>query len=384
MKPRREMRHFVRPIPRRVGTEPSALVSPSEARNRTALGGGDSDVDGVGIALGFAPDSPFLQFIVSRFDIHNGDGVNLRGLDLNLLPVFEAVFDEGSITRASERLNLTQPAVSNALSRLRAALGDPLFVRSALGVAPTPAAKALIGPVREALARLRSGLDRSAGFDPRSSNRVFNVAMRDISSSIIAPGIAKVLQGMSTEVRFHGHHMDRADIPDGLAEGRLDLAIDIPSLARPELASTPLVSDRYVCVMRKDHPAARGRFDLARFLSLQHIAVSSRRSGKGLVDLALSRMGERLRPVMRLPLYQTGFHVVMDSDFALVAPATLARRYDVAIRELPFGPPVIDLMLFWRRDASADPAIAWAREQVMAAVPQTSAAASGERGGRKR
>ena len=92
--------------------------------------------------------------------------MNLRAIDLNLLPVFEAVFAEGGITRAAERLNLTQPAVSNALARLRAAFDDQLFVRTAGGMAPTPAAKAMIGPVREALAQLRVGLDRQAAFDP--------------------------------------------------------------------------------------------------------------------------------------------------------------------------------------------------------------------------
>jgi DNA-binding transcriptional LysR family regulator len=294
--------------------------------------------------------------------------MNLRSIDLNLLPVFEAVYVERSLTRAGEVLHVTQPAVSNALARLRAAFGDPLFVRAGRGVVPTPAAQTLIGPVREALTRLRAGLDPAAAFDPKTSQRVFNIAARDTSSSAILPVLMKKLQQSAPEVRLQCLTVERQDIPLELAAGRLDFAIDLAILARPDLDSAPLVTDRWVCVLRRDHPKAKRKLTLQTFLALNHITASSRRSGRTIVDEALSRHGERMRPAIRLPQYQPAFHIAMSSDLALVAPLSLAKRYDVAIRDLPFETPSLDLLLFWRRDTGDEPALRWMRGEVVAAA----------------
>jgi DNA-binding transcriptional LysR family regulator len=294
--------------------------------------------------------------------------MNLRAIDLNLLPVFEAVYVERSLTRAGEVLHVTQPAVSNALARLRAAFGDPLFVRSGRGVAPTPTAQTLIGPVREALTRLRSGLDAGAAFDPKTSERVFNIAARDTSSSAVLPVLASKLKRVAPGVRLHIHINERPDIPVELAAGRLDLAIDLAVLARPDLDSAPLISDRWVCVLRSDHPKAKRKLTLETYLKLGHIVASSRRTGRTIVDEALSRLGLKVRPFIRLAHYQPAFHIVMSSDLALVAPLSLARRYDVAIRELPFDTPSLDLLLFWRRDNGEEPAIRWLRDEIVAAA----------------
>jgi DNA-binding transcriptional LysR family regulator len=297
-----------------------------------------------------------------------GDDMNLRSIDLNLLPVFEAVYVERSLTRAGEVLHVTQPAVSNALARLRAAFGDPLFIRAGRGVVPTPAAQTLIGPVREALTRLRAGLDPAAAFDPKTSQRVFNIAARDTSSSAILPVLMKRLQQAAPEVRLQCVTVERQDIPLELAAGRLDFAIDLAALTRPDLNSAPLIRDRWVCVLRRDHPRAKRRLTLQAFVSLNHIVASSRRTGRTIVDEALSRVGERIKPLIRLQHYQPAFHIVMSSDLALVAPLSLAKRYDVAIRELPFDTPSLDLLLFWRPDTGEEPAIRWLRDEIVAAA----------------
>jgi DNA-binding transcriptional LysR family regulator len=297
-----------------------------------------------------------------------GDAMNLRAIDLNLLPVFEAVYVERSLTRAGEVLNVTQPAVSNALARLRDVFGDPLFVRAGRGVAPTAKAETLIAPVREALIRLRSGLDPASAFDAKTSERAFNIASRDTSSSAVIPRLVKRLEKIAPDVRLHFHVVERHDIPLELASGRLDFAFDLALLARPELDSAPLFSDRWVCVLRKDHPRAKQKLTLKAFLALRHIVASSRRQGRTVVDEALSRIGEKVRPAMRTPLYQPAFHTVMSSDLALLAPLSLARRYDVAVRDLPFETPSLDLLLFWRRDSAQEPALRWLRGEILASV----------------
>jgi len=294
--------------------------------------------------------------------------MNLRVIDLNLLPIFEAIYAERSLTRASEVLHVTQPALSNALVRLRRAFGDPLFIRSGRGMSPTPVAEQLIGPVRDAMARLRSGLDRGAGFDPGSSERAFNVAAGEVAASALAPMLARRLVKEAPRVRFFFHQTDRAAIPIELAARRLDLAVDIAALAQPDLESRPFLEDPYVCVLRRGHPSARRRLTIELLLKLPHVAVSRRRGGRTVVDLALNRLGERLRPVMRFPHYSAAFHVVATTDFALIAPLSLARTYDVTIRPLPLTGLNLILHLHWRRDTHEDPACVWAREALVAAM----------------
>jgi len=294
--------------------------------------------------------------------------MNLRGIDLNLLPIFEAIYTERSLTRASEVLHVTQPALSNALVRLRRAFGDPLFIRSGRGMTPTTEAEQLIGPVRDAMARLRAGLDRGQGFDPKSSERAFNIAAGEVATSALAPTLANSLLVEAPRVRFFFHQTDRAAIALELAARRLDFAIDIAALAQPDLESRPFLEDPYVCVLRRGHPSARRRLTLDLLLRLTHIAVSSRRGGRTVVDLALNRIGERLRPVMRFPHYAPAFHVVTTTDFALIAPLSLARIHDVVIRPLPLEGLNLTLYLHWRRDTDKDPATVWARGHLVAAL----------------
>ncbi len=294
--------------------------------------------------------------------------MNLRGIDLNLLPIFEVIYTERSLTRASEVLHVTQPALSNALVRLRRAFGDPLFIRSGRGMTPTPEAEQLIGPVRDAMARLRAGLDRGLGFDPKSSERAFNIAAGEVATSALAPILASGLMAEAPRVRFFFHQTDRAAIPLELASRRLDFAIDIAALTQSDLESRPFMEDPYVCVLRRGHRAARQKLTLELLLRLTHVAVSSRRGGRTVVDLALNRTGERLRPVMRFPHYSPAFHVVTTTDFALIAPLSLARIHDVVIRPLPLDGLNLMLHLHWRRDTDKDPACVWARDHLVSAL----------------
>jgi DNA-binding transcriptional LysR family regulator len=294
--------------------------------------------------------------------------MNLRGIDLNLLPVFEAIYVERSLTRAGEVLNVTQPAVSSALGRLRQVLDDPLFVRHGHGVAPTPAAEALIGPVREGLARLRTGLDVNRPFVPAKTEQVFNVAAGDVAVSALMPQLATALAESAPGARFYFYQTDRAVLAGELAAGRIDLAIDIESFDRTELESVELLRDHYVCAMRKGHPAMRRTLDLDNFLSLRHVAVSGRRAGHTVVDLALNRLGKRLNPHVRFVHYAPAFGVVMGTDLALVTPSTLAEVWDVDTRPLPIEVPALTLRLFWRRENDSDAGIRWARELLMDCV----------------
>ena len=315
-----------------------------------------------------------------------GRTVKLTSLDLNLFVVFEAIYIERNLTRAAEALSVTQPAVSNALARLRALLDDPLFERRGGIMAPTPASQALIGPVRQALARLRSGLDQRVRFDPATSDRIFHIAAREATTAVLLPDLERRLAVEAPGVQIHTHLVERALIPGEMAAGALDFALDIPQLARGDLTGVRLFDDRYVCVLRRDHPAAARPLTLTRFLALRQIAISGRRRGKTLIEAALARTGHEATVTMRLSSYHAAFDIVRQSDLAAAAPYRAAQHAELAIMELPFPPPMLETWLHWRRSADSDPASQWMRglltETAAAMAPEGGPARATPRRGR--
>ena len=286
--------------------------------------------------------------------------MNLRDIDLNLLPVFEAIYVSRNLTRASAELHVTPPAVSNALSRLRVHFGDPLFVRVGRGVRPTSAADALIVSVREALDCLRQGLEPRAAFAPGASSRVFNVAVRDAGVLLVAAEAARLAESAAPGVRLHYSQLERRKIAVELASGRLDLAIDTPELPSAGLEHEGIREEPFVLVMRKGHPQARGELSIERFMALRLLAVSSRRSGRSNVEEAARRVGLQLTPVMRFPHLMPALEVVRATDCVLVAPSALVPA-GFRVRELPFVMQPLVLSTYWHRKSSADPGLCWLR-----------------------
>src|SRR5262245_2997057 len=200
--------------------------------------------------------------------------MNVQGLDLNLLRVFDAVLRDRSVTGAARHLGLTQPAVSNALARLRTSFDDPLFVRTPEGMDATPFARELAEPVRQALALLESALAHGPGFDPATSTRAFRFYMSDLGQIEFLPPLVEFAQRTAPGVRLEAVALEVEDIGDALASGALDLAVGfLPGLGQP-VRRQPLFRDPYVCLMRADHPAARGRLTKKAFLEASHALVS--------------------------------------------------------------------------------------------------------------
>jgi DNA-binding transcriptional LysR family regulator len=287
--------------------------------------------------------------------------MNLRSLDLNLLPVLEAIHTERSLTRASESLHITQPAVSNALARLRLHFEDPLFVREGRGVKPTAMAEALMPAVREALDRLRAGLEPRSDFDPARSTRVFNISARDASAYMLVPPLARKLEAVAPGLRIAWSQIDRSAISTELASGRLDLAIDVPELRGPNLEREVLFSTPYACILAPDHPMADKKLTAERFFALRHIAVSSRREGRSLVEEMARAAGGRITPALRLPNHQPAIEAVRQTQLALVAPRPMAEASGLVVRDLPIPSPMLASVLYWRRENSEDPALIWLR-----------------------
>lgn len=293
--------------------------------------------------------------------------MRLNQIDLNLFIVFEVIYREQNLTQAAQVLNISQPAVSNALRRLRRAFNDPLFERMAHGMAPTPLSHSLIGQVREALWRLNNTLVDSDSFTPQTASRAFRIAMQDFTSALVFPGIMAALRQAAPNIVLETR-IGEPDVVQALTTAALDLAIEPPVLLNPLLYHTPLIRDRFVCVLRWGHPLAKRPLTLERYLELLHVEAVAAPGRPEPVDLALHALGKRRRIRSRLASCPVAAGVIANTDLALTIPARLAAIYDLAVLELPFEVPMLELHLYWHKSVDADPANRWLRELVIGCV----------------
>ena len=294
--------------------------------------------------------------------------MNVQDLDLNLLRVFDAVLRDRSVTAAARHLGLTQPAVSNALARLRASFDDALFVRTPEGMDATPFARELAEPVRQALALLESALAHGPGFDPASSTRAFRFYMSDLGQIEFLPPLVEYAQRTAPGVRLEAVALEVEDIGDALATGALDLAVGfLPGLG-PPVRRQPLFRDPYVCLMRADHPAAGARLSKKAFLDASHALVSYK-GGHRVIEEALERAGLARKIALRVPHFTVVPMVLERSDLILILPSKVARAYERqgGFRSLP--PPVAippaDVAAHWHERFERDPGNRWLREAIM-------------------
>lgn len=291
--------------------------------------------------------------------------MSLKKVDLNLFLVFDAIYTERNLTRAAEVLNITQPAVSNALNRLRQSLNDPLFVRGPREMLPTPVAENMIAAVREALQLLNSSIQLGDLFEPARAERSFSLSMHDVLEVSLLPELMLQLEGQAPHIHLNSFSVDRPDIAKELAAGTLDLAIDAPLLGAPELLHASLLSSPYVCVVREDHPLATAQLDMDSYLSLNHILISSRRRGVSYVDGILERQGHKREVKMRMRHYLVAIQMVARSNYAMTVPRHLAENTSLKILELPFEIPPQEWHLYWHRSADQDRANTWLRQQIL-------------------
>src|SRR5688572_12612572 len=293
--------------------------------------------------------------------------MNVQDVDLNLLRVFDAVLREKGVTPAALRLGLTQPAVSNALARLRKLFGDPLFVRTPGGVDATPFARELAEPVRQALALLESAFAHGPGFDPATSTRAFRFYMSDLGQIEFLPPLVERAQRLAPGVRLEAVALEVEDIGDALAAGALDLAVGfLPGLG-PPVRRQPLFRDPYVCLMRADHPVGRS-LTRKKFLAASHALVSYK-GGHRVIEEALERAGLARRIALRVPHFTVVPMVLERSDLILTLPSKVARVYQQRGNFKSLPPPVpippADVAAHWHERFERDPGSRWLREMVM-------------------
>ena len=307
--------------------------------------------------------------------------MNFRTLDLNLLRVFDVVMSERNVTRAADRLAMSQPAASNALRRLREATGDELFVPAPSGVAPTRRAEALWPTVRAALADLRDALEPPQ-FDPQRDERSFTLAMADATAAVVVPPLMAVLDAQRSRSALRFVPLPTRDPRALLAQGDADLAVgffpDLPdALAAEGDAATTGVEDlwgcEYVCVMRGGHPLAAKALTLDAYLGARHVRVSFTGRAHDFVDDALARLGRERRVMLTVNQFHSAACIIRQSDLLAVLPRSFvpATGFGDALtcKALPLDLPGIDVTMAWHLRTEDDPAQRWLRASLREAVP---------------
>ena len=310
---------------------------------------------------------------------------NFRTLDLNLLRVFDQVMAERNLTRAARNLSMTQPAVSNALNRLRDALGDRLVSRSGYGVEPTPRALALWPAVADALRQLETSIT-PGDFVASRATSTFTLAMADATAAEVVPGLVGILEREAPGVSIRTVPLTTRDPRRLLDEGTVDLAVGFFPAVLADLTAQAqggglaafehqrLYAGVYVCVMRKGHALARGTLTLEKFCEARHMLVSFSGRPYGFIDEALASLGRQRRVVLTVNQFFTAGRVVETSDLLTVLPLhfirVTGRDEQLVQKPLPFEVPPVHVDALWHRRQGQRPDHAWLRGAVAAAAQQ--------------
>ncbi|MGL6213373.1 LysR family transcriptional regulator [Billgrantia desiderata] len=294
--------------------------------------------------------------------------IKLSEIDVNLLVMFDLLYQEQNTQRVAQRLGLTQPAVSHALKRLRTLLGDELFERTSKGLMPTPLASRLHPSIAQALAQLQETLNRPEDFDPAVSERTFHLAMTDIGEIVFLPRLLERLAREAPGIALSTARSQHEDLKREMEEGRNDLAIGLIPQLGAGFYQQRLFVQRYVCLMREDHPLASGPFEQDAFSTARHAVVVAHGTGHGMVEEALARSGIT-RPIkLRLPHFAAVPYIVSSTDLVVTVTDRLAEvtreRFRLAVREHPVPFPEIPINLFWHRRFHRDAGNRWLRQLI--------------------
>lgn len=292
-------------------------------------------------------------------------------LNLNLLIALEALLAEASVTRAAERLGVTQPAMSRSLQRLREQLGDELLVRSGQGLVRTPRAERILRSLRHGLTALHRALAEEDAFEPRTSSATFTIAANDIVGARLLPAVLERLRDEAPGVAVNVVPLEHADLVSQFDHGAADLAVGVGFLEAPGLKRRLLLSDGWICLVRQDHPEVGETLDLGTFLRLPHALSSPRGEGAGVVDDALAKLGHVRRIALRTRFFILAALAVQRTDMVLTMPRQSGERLAALLSLRALEPPVslpdVDIVAVWHERMDDAPAHRWLRASLFAA-----------------
>lgn len=290
--------------------------------------------------------------------------MNIKNFDLNLLRVFVAVYRLRSVSRAADSIGLTQPAMSNALRRLREQCDDLLFTRAAGTMEPTALATRLFTPIEEALGGIENCFARVGGFQPESSGQTFKLLMSDVGEMVVLPKLMQALSRAAPRVRIEAARIPYTEYAQALRVGHADLAIGNIDFLQTGFYQQHLFDDRYFCIARHGHPCLSEKLTVSRYLSFGHV-VSTAGSTDVLVEEALSGRKQARDIKLTVTHYHRCAAIVAQSDLIATVPGNaIAGMEAVKTIPLPFKMPQARVRQFWHRRAHTDAAHKWLRQLI--------------------
>jgi DNA-binding transcriptional LysR family regulator len=291
---------------------------------------------------------------------------NLSAIDLNLLVILRALLNERHVTRAAQRIGLSQSATSHALARLRELLGDPLLVRSGRALTLTPRAASLLPALERGLGDLASAIAGEPEFDPSTARRTFAIGTSDYLQALI---MGPLLRELAT--RAPGIDLSVVVFPNVrelIDSSAIDLAVTVPSPEMRPLVHQALFEENFLCMVRRDHPEIKKRPSLDKYLGQRHVMVAPSGTPGSFVDTILAERGLQRRVALRVTNFLIAPVVVCETDFINTMPARLARQlakiYPLRLVPPPLELPTFEYGMYWHRRLDQDPAQRWLREFV--------------------
>ena len=292
--------------------------------------------------------------------------MKIKDTDLNLFIAFDVIYTEKNLTKSGQVLGITQPAVSNALARLRDLFNDELFIRTSRGMIPTPVANQLIGDIRNALSLIQNTISVSEKFDPSTAEMTFKISIGDTSEYRLLPLLIKELAEIAPKVKVETYLTARKDAPRELASGAIDFSIDPPLQSDQHLKHEKIYQEDYVMIVREDHPILdKEKITIEDYLDLSHIHISNRKTGMGHVDMTLYKLGLTRDIYLRAQHFLVAPYIVEQSDMAITTTKGFAVDRNLAWRELPFDIDPLVLHLYWHENNDNESSSKWMRDLML-------------------
>ncbi|MCF5705342.1 LysR family transcriptional regulator [Pseudomonas syringae] len=295
---------------------------------------------------------------------------NLRRLDINLLLTLDVLLSEHNVTRAAQRLNLSQPSVSVHLAKLRDIFGDPLLLPGPRGMRPTARADELREPLRDALEALERAVAPASAFDPALATHTWKIAATDYGESTVVLPALGGLRERAPGTRLAVIDLTPAQLVKQAEQGVFDLALHISEDAPPELHRRPLFTERYVLAGRVGHPGLMHAPSREQFCALEHVMVSREGGGFfGVTDRALADVGLMRKVVLSVPHFLMAMSVLASTDLVAMLPSRLVRGNPaLQVVDAPLEVPGYEMAMFWGERSHRDPAHKWLREHLLASI----------------
>lgn len=297
--------------------------------------------------------------------------MKISSFDLNLFVILNAIYTEGSLTKAAQVVGITQPAVSNALSRLRDKFNDDLFVRTGSGMVPTQKTENMISDIQNALTLIQQSVNEPDTFDPATSNRSFKLSLGDISESRVLPFIMKEIYESAPNISLGSYAYKRTDQVHALSTNNLDFVVDPVIPNSNEINSSKVFEDDFVAIHRDGHNISKIKnITIEDIVKEKHLHVSRRKMGVHLIDMELDKIGLKRNVALRCQHFLIAPPIIKSTDLILMATRSFAKRNNLSFVEIPIEIPSMEYFLIWHKSDEGDGGHIWMKDLITRAFKE--------------